>query len=333
MIRLVKILCAAALLWTGYWFAAGWGLRSGIAAWFTAREAQGWQADYAALDAGGFPLRHVTRITAPALADPTTGTAWRANWLQVESPAIWPGSQTLRFAPSPQRLSYFDQTAVIEAQGMAAELQLAPGAALELERLALTAGPWTVRGAGGDMASAQSLELSLVAAEAPAAYRLTARAEGFAPREALRRKLAAAEDLPERFEMLEVAADVAFDTPWDRRALEQRRPQPRHIALKLAEARWGDLRLKAAGALTVDAAGVPEGRVAIKAENWRGLLTMAETAGVLPPQARGGVERVLELLAGFGGNGEDLDATLTFKGGYVSLGPLPLGPAPRLLLR
>ena len=86
----------------------------------------------------------MTRLNNPALADPVNGTAWSADWIEFESPAIWPGRQMLRFADTPQRLSYFDQTATIEADALQAELQLRPGVALVLEKMALTAGPWSV---------------------------------------------------------------------------------------------------------------------------------------------------------------------------------------------
>ena len=331
--RLAKLVIAALLLWSLYWAAAAWGLRTGIAAWFSEQQRQGWQAEYAGLETSGYPATHLTRISRPALADPGTGTAWRADWLELESPAIWPGQLTLRFPASPQRLSYFDRTAVITAQGLQAGLQLAPGAALVLEELALASGPWQIARSGEAVLSGGALDLRMAQSGQPEIYRITATAAELAPRAAWRRLLAASSDLPEAFDALTAEMTVAFDAPWDRTALEQQRPQPRRIDLKLAEARWGDLRLKAAGTLTVDERGQPEGEVALQAENWRGLVLMAERSGALPPSLRGSVERVLGLLAEARGNPRNLDITLGFSGGYVTLGPLPLGRAPRLIIR
>ncbi len=101
----------------------------------------------------------------------------------------------------------------------------------------------------------------------------------------------------------------------------------------LAELEWGALRLFATGTLTVDETGTPEGEIALKAENWRDMLAMAEAAGAVPPGAVEPISRVLGLLAGIGGNETALDATLTFEGGMTRLGPLPVGPAPRIMLR
>jgi len=333
MLRLVKLLSAAALLWSLYWLAAGWGLRQGISNWFAEQQRQGWQAEYSALSGSGFPSRHTTRISHPTLADPGTGTAWRADWLEVDSPAIWPGRQTLRFAPTPQRLSYYDQTTVIEATDMETRLHLAPGLALTLDELVLSSGPWRISDGQSALMSAKSLQLGMRQTDSAERYQLLISVTDFAPGAAVRRVLAASDSLPDSFETLVLDMEVTFDTRWDRTALELRRPQPRHIVLNLADAHWGELQLKATGTLEVDEAGLPTGEIFLKVKNWRQLLVMAEDAGALPARARDGVERVLALFAGLGGNPRDLDTQLNIRDGYVALGPIPLGPAPRLILR
>jgi hypothetical protein len=126
---------------------------------------------------------------------------------------------------------------------------------------------------------------------------------------------------------------VRFDRPWDRTALEESRPQPRHIELSLADVKWGGLRLQAAGAVDVDEAGRADGAVTIKAENWREMLMLARSTGQLPESLANTLESGLGLLAGLGGNRDALDLTLNLAEGYWALGPIPLGPAPRLILR
>lgn len=333
MLRVTKLLLAAALLWSLYWMAAGWGLRNGIGNWFNEQQRQGWQAEYSSLNSSGFPSHHTTRISQPTLADPGTGTAWRADWLEIESPAIWPGRQTLRFAPTPQRLSYFDQTVVIDAQDLQARLHLTPGLALGLEEMALSSDAWRISNDGRTVMQADSLKLGMTQTADTNRYQLLANASGFAPGSELRAMLAATDTLPGSFETLTLDMEVTFDTRWDRSALELRRPQPRRIQLKLADAHWGALRLKATGEVDIDEAGIPTGEIALKIENWRQMLVMAEGAGALPANARDGIERVLGLFAGFGGNPNDLDTKLNFRGGYINLGPIPLGPAPRLIIR
>lgn len=334
MLRLIRIGIVLALLWSGYWFVAGYSLRSGIEEWFDARRTEGWQADYAELSTSGFPARHLTRLDHPALADPATGAAWSADWLSFDSPAVWPGHQTLRVAATPQRFSYFDQTVEVTMQEARADLRLHPGLALEVEQMALTSGPWTVDGPDGPVMQASSLTLSADQdPDEPARYALVAEANDFTPGTGLREKLQRATSLPQEFTAAKIQMAVTFDRPWDRTALEDRRPQPRQIDLALAEMEWGALRLFATGSLTVDERGIPEGEIAVKAENWKDMLAMARAAGAVPEQAVGAIEQVLGLLAGISGNPNALDAELSFRGGMMRLGPLPVGPAPRIVLR
>lgn len=332
MNRLVRVFIVAALAWTGYWFIAGYGLRSAIAGWFDQRQQQGWQAEFSRIGTTGYPMRHVTRLDSPVLADPVNGTAWRADWIHLDSPAVWPGRQTLRFADTPQRLSHFDQTAVLTARDMQAELHLQPGVALVLERMALTSAPWSITQNGDLTAAAQNLNLIMAQAETPETYAILIEAQEFTPGEGLRSLMETESSLPQAFDALELDMTVEFDKPWDRTALEERRPQPVTIDLALAEAQWGALRLFATGELEVDQQGVPTGEIALKAENWQDMVAMANAAGVLPDQAMDPVNRVLNLLAGLGGNPNALDVQLNFRDGFVALGPIPLGPAPRLIL-
>jgi hypothetical protein len=333
MNRLMKIAIVAGLVWSAYWYAAGYGLRRGIAGWFAAQEARGWQADFADLTTSGYPLRHINTLTSPALADPATGAAWQADWLDLENPAIWPGHQTVRFAPTPQRLSYFDQTVEVLAQGMVAEMFLHPGLALEVQRMALTAGEWLISDDTGQVMGGQTLTLAMDQTAEAQTYGFDIRAEGFTPGPGLRRLAQATDTLPTAFETLALAMTVTFDSPWDRRALEQRRPQPVAIDLDLAAVQWGAMRIEAAGKLTVDAQGRPDGAIELRAENWREMFEMARASGNLPPAAVNAAEKALGLLAGLGRNPDALDVQLNLRDGQIALGPFPLGPAPRLILR
>ncbi len=333
MRRLIRVFILVAVAWSGYWFIASYGLRSALTGWFTQQQALGWQADFSAVETAGYPTHHVTRLDNPALADPINGTAWSADWIEFESPAIWPGRQVLRFADTPQRLSYFDQTATIEASALQAELQLQPGVALVLEKMALTAGPWSITEDADALAAGKTLGLVMEQTATPEAYAITMRADGFAPGDDLRDLMKSAASLPQTFETLELDAVVTFDKPWDRSALEERRPQPVQVGLRLAEIKWGELRLFATGELDVDSQGIPTGEIAMKAENWRDMIAMANAAGALPDQAVDPVTRALNFMASLGGNPNALDLQLNFRDGFVALGPLPLGPAPRLILR
>ena len=106
-----------------------------------------------------------------------------------------------------------------------------------------------------------------------------------------------ADSLPDTFDALEMDMTIRFDRPWDRRALEDRRPQPERMDLRLVEIAWGPLRISATGGFDVDPTGLPEGTIAIRAENWRDMLRMAQTAGALPAAAVQSAENALGFLA------------------------------------
>jgi hypothetical protein len=333
MIRLGKLFAVLLLIWVGYWFLSAYGLRQSVSGWFDAQRTLGWQADFADISTTGFPTHHRTLLSRPALADPATGAAWQADWMSFESPAIWPGHQTVRFADTPQRLSYLDQSIDVAAADLIVDLRLQPGLALQMQSMGLTSGAWQIADAAGALLAGDTLVLSMLQTDRPDTYDLAVAAEGFTPGPRIRELAQISGNLPEGFETLALQMTVRFDRPWDRSALEESRPQPRQIDLALADLKWGALRLQAAGAVTVDAEGLPEGDITVKAENWREMLALARSTGRLPEGIANSIERGLGLLAGLGGNPNALDLKLNLAEGFWALGPIPLGPAPRLILR
>ena len=164
-------------------------------------------------------------------------------------------------------------------------------------------------------------------------YRLGLEASDLRPGTGLRTRLDPSALLPAEVERVHLDVTVTFDAPLDRNAVEQARPQPRRIDIEDLSARWGELELRAAGTLDVGRDGLPVGAVIVKATNWREMVQVSVNAGLVPAALSGTVEKALEVLAGLSGAGDTLDVPLSFKGGRVSIGPVPLGPAPRLILR
>ena len=79
----------------------------------------------------------------------------------------------------------------------------------------------------------------------------------------------------------------------------------------------------------MDAQGIPIGEIAVKAENWRDMIAMANAAGALPDQAVDPVTRALNFMAGLGGNPNALDLQLNFRDGFCRFGAVaPWSRAP-----
>lgn len=332
---LIGLMMVAALAWSGYWFFVSSSLQQGFEDWFDARRAEGWVAEYGALGVQGFPNRIDTVIDDLDIADPDTGLAWRAPRFQINALsyrpnhviAVWPATQRLATP-----LAKFD----IDSADMRASLVLAPDARLQIDRAALTADTLVIRALAGDGQTVmQALRLAAehVPMQNAATYRLGLAADGLAPSLPWRETVDPDGSLPETFDAFRADMTVEFDKPWDRGAIEEARPQPRQITLKLAEARWGRLELQAAGALSVDAAGIPTGEITIKARNWREILQLSVAAGALSPGLAGALTDGLSLLSQLSGNPNTLDIPLGFRGGRVMLGPVPIGPAPVVRLR
>lgn len=330
MLRLVVVFLVGALIWMCWWAFGQSAYQSGLTAWVDDRRNEGWVADYSELATRGFPNRFDTMITDVALADPETGIAWSAPFVQFLSLSYKP-HQVIAVLPDEHRFSTPFQTFDISHDEARASLFLQASTLLGLDRARLvTSGLKAVSSRGDTLA----LEQGRLAAETVEgeenAYRIGAEIEGLFPTEEALSVLDPAGVLPKRVENLRTDAELTFTAPWDRNAIENARPQLTGFVLSDLSARWGDVTFRAAGQVTVDEAGIPDGEITIRAEEWRQILDMAETTGVVPPTLRGTVETALGLLSG----GTDiLDAPLVFSGGRIWLGIIPLGDAPRLVIR
>ena len=327
------VVLAALGLWAGYWAVGAVVLERGLSGWLADRAAEGWVADYADLTVEGFPTRFVTVFRDLDLADPDTGVAWQAPEFRIEAASARPNRITAIWPPEQTVASPFERIAVTAGE-MRAGIGFEAGTALALDtsdvvltdmRLVSTAG-WEAALAGGRLTTARAEGVEN-------GHAVGFEAASVRPADPLRAALDPAGVLPETVETLRIAATLGFDAPWDRFAIERARPQITSVDLSELRATWGRLDLRAAGALTVDGDGVPEGRITVKATNWREMLDIARNGGLLPESLMPTAELALELLAGLSGPPDTLDAPLSFQNGLVTFGPIPLGPAPRLVIR
>jgi hypothetical protein len=333
MRRLLVILAVTAAIFSGIWFAVARGVDGGLRAWFAGRVADGWVAEYATLSTTGFPRRFLTVVTDVTLADPGTGVAWTAPRFAFEAAAFQPNRITARW-PGEQTLASPWERIAVTSETFEASIAFVPGTRLELRALEATLAEVALSSTLGWDTRFETGAASATAIEgAPNAYRIRFEARNLTLPADLRRTLDPARLLPEVVEGMTAAAEVRFDAPWDRFAIEEARPQVTALDLGDLRAQWGGIDLRAAGSVTVGPDGVPDGRITLKITNWRDLLRVARNAGLLPEPLVPTIERAFEILAGLSGPADTLDVPLTFANGIVSFGPLPLGPAPRLVIR
>ena len=333
MRKMVWLLVILVLGWTGYWFVGARGTEAAISAWIAARQGEGWQAEAAAVDTGGFPLRFDTVINAPLFADPVTGVAFAADMLEIDSGAYAPTRLTARLSEQATISTPYQNIAVAH-NGAVAELFVEAGPALTLDHASVTLDQVTL---SSDLGWGVTLDHGGVDSQRhgddPLTHALSLTATGLAPSAGIMAALDPDGLVSDRFETFDAALDVTFEKAWDISALEGPRPQPRHIKIDRIAATWGKLDLRLAGAFDVDARGVAEGKIAIKATNWREMIALAESTGVLTPDLAQLATRVGGMLAGLSGNAETIDAELTLTNGMIVLGFIPLAPAPRFAIR
>jgi hypothetical protein len=331
--RLIVLVATAAVLWSLWWIAAAFSMQAGLQAWLDARRAEGWVAEADRILVTGYPLDFTTTVTGLDLADPGTGLAWSAPefrfvsraWNPVNVAAVWPAAQTVATP---------DERIAVEAEGMEAALVLFPGPALALSSASgglKAASMVSTRGWEASVAEAR-LAVDRLSGEDDR-YDLRAEVARLEPTQPLLDLVDPRGRLPRQIALMSLDATVGFDRPWDRLAIEDRRPQPVSLRLRRLKATWGQLDLEAAGALDIDADGIATGEIQVRAVNWREMLALGVEAGVIPPDLAGTVEGGLSLLAGALGNPDTLELPLSFRGGLLALGPVPLGPAPRFRLR
>jgi len=342
---LVLLLVVFAFGWGLYWFIGAQATERGLAAWFDARRAEGWIATAGSLETNGFPNRFDTTFKAIDLEDPDTGVGWSAPWFQILSLSYRP-TEVIAVWPKEQELRLPRETVGIASHRMIGSLALGTTPALPLHRLVVEGAQAELVSSRGWRAQVEAAQVALRetpletgATEAPVdapveapAYDIAVSLTGFAPESAELARLRELVGLPEVIDTLTTEMTVTFDKGWDITALEDRRPQPRVIELTALSARWGDLALAGTGQVHVDADGIGTGEISLEATNWRDIVALAEASGALPANRAALVRGALETLASLAGDPERLDVPLRFSGGFVLLGPVPLGLAPRFVL-
>ncbi|WP_208352523.1 DUF2125 domain-containing protein [Pseudaestuariivita rosea] len=328
----IRIFIIVAVLYGGYWFVVSTAIEQGANTWLEDRRTEGWVAD-ADVQTTGFPLSFNTMLENIQLADPETGLAWTAPSFQFQAQSYTPSYIDVVFADR-QSLASPYETLDLQSEVMQASVGFQPGPSLTLDLSSVSVRNMQIRSSQGWQSRFAVGDFTTAQAEAvPDAHDIKAELTELVLDRQLKRRLDPAGLLPDDIQMMQVDMTAGFDKPWDRFAVEQARPQPTFFDVELIRANWGDLELRATGRVDIDDQGVPDGRIHIKAENWREILGVAVQAGFVPQDILPTIENALQILAGLSGNPNSLDVPMTFQNGTMFFGPIPLGPAPVIRLR
>ncbi len=313
-------------LYGGYWFAGRYAMETGVAGFLDGLTEDGWQISYSDLSTQGFPSRFDTTITDLSVTHPTNGVTWATPLFQTLALSYRP-TQVIAVWPEQQVITMPGDRLVVTAEGLRASAGVDVGLSLPFDEATVESGPMTVvSDLGWQVALDKLLFAFRDAGPGVADYDLFLNGEKIVPPAEIKALLDPEGTLPAAVDQVWLDAGLTFDQPLDRNM----RGQIRVTAINLRELRlnWGTLAFTAKGQLTVDEVGIPTGEISLSAQNWQQVITLAVSAGVLSPTMAMMVQRGGAMLAG---GSDTLTAPLTFRDGNMTLGPIPLGPAPRLV--
>lgn len=340
---LIWAVVAAALVWSGVWLAGSTVLRRAAGDAAQDLVARGLAERAPDVAVRGYPNRLDLTLSGIALADPASGLRYEAPFLQVFALVYRPW-HVIAALPPEQRLTLPDGTAATLTAGrLRLSVVAEPATALPLDRLVfegeglrlVLAGPEAPAPAAAGTGAATGLALAtlqLATRRDPSRlnwHELDLAAAGLAPDPAFFAALPEGRSLPPEIARLHLRAFAGLSAPLDRFA---GRTMPRLAALDLTEALldWGTLRISAAGSLAPDAQGLAEGRIDIRIDDWPAALDAAVAAGLIRPEIAPTWAEFARRLTEGSDDPMRLDLPLVYARGRASLGPLPLGPAPRL---
>lgn len=281
------------------------------------------QGSAEAVQAMGFPLAVGAQIKGLRLTDPALGALEFAA-VQASAP-LWSPLDWRAVPDLPAQVTLAGQSFTLEADAAEGGLRLGLGADLPLANaaLSLTAAALTAKGATAPVLAVQSL--SLAASGAGARYAVEAGAQALT----LPPQVSTALALPNTVETFTASGTLSFAAPVA--LVTAALPQLTEIDLTQAHLLWGGHGVSASGKLTISAQGGPEGTILLATKDWSAWLEVAQAAGLIERERMPMLMSLGAYMAGQSGTGE-VQLPLTFAKGMMSLGPLPLGPAPRFAL-
>ena len=329
MRALIVLVIALGTLWCGYWVVGSMALQKSADQWFDSQAAQSGEASRQDITVQGFPNRFDVIVDKPHLRDPTTGFGWDAEFAQVFS-MTWKPWHLIFALSNDQQFTTPDEVLTVASKSMDGSLVFVPGTKLQVNRVVVEAADIAVTSSLGWAVKADRSQLAVRPFGADGqGYEVNLSGADLMPDTGLMTALQGKSDLPATVAEVSLDATISFDNPL---YLNGGTRPPQIVAVTLAQGliRWGDLVLTTRGDVMSGADGFAEGRIDIHIENWRKMLPVAVAMGLIKPEVAPTAENMMALLAQQNGDGTAIDLPLILTAGRMSLGPIPLGAAPRL---
>lgn len=337
MRRFISLFFGALLLvaigWSLWWYLAAEAERRGVETWLAKQRERGWQAEAQAIEVTGFPMELRLAIDRLMLTDPRNGWSWQAPSLLIES-RPWEPTRADIVWPARHSLATPREQLAIATDSMTSLLDLRPGTALELRQAATELVGLALESSAGWTASAKSAEVRIAersAERAPAnSYDLRLTADEVNLPEALVARLDPTGWLESRVDRVTVIGHAALAEPIGLATIETGRIALRAATLREVGFEWGGMELVASGSFTVDEEGYPDGQIRVEAREWRRMVRLAVTSGLIGEDTANAVTKGIEILTMLTGGGDSLSAPFNLSGGKLRIGPVAVADLPRL---
>ncbi|MFO1143125.1 MAG: DUF2125 domain-containing protein [Amaricoccus sp.] len=281
---LLAIVILAALGWSGFWWVNASFRERALNAWLAERRAAGWVAEAKDISVAGFPNRVDTTVTGLRLSDPDAGWSWDADKFEILSLSYQP-HHVIAVLPGEQVFATPLDTFRLTSDKLDGSVIFRPTPRLELDRMTFEAGNLKLASDAGWTAGIGDALIATRQAAAPDAppfsHDLAINLDRLALPADVVAALGADSVLPAAIDKISVDATLAFDRAWDRPALESGNPELERVDIRDITMTWGKLDLRGKGELAVDARGFADSRLDLKARNWRSMVDMAESSGLL----------------------------------------------------
>ena len=327
------LIAVAIAIWAGWWFIGAEGQRSALEMWLEKQRQRGWQAEASSIEMTGFPGAFQMQATEIQLADPRNGWSWHAPSLLAESSAAAPTRIEVTW-PDTQTLGLLDDRLTILAKPLTTLLDLRPGHSMALREAKTGSANLVVKARSGWTGAAKAIDLNI--AERPDgtgpdnSYDLRGNASGVKLPKELLDDIDPTGLLKPSIDQVTLVGHAAFDQPLDRLTIEEGQLAMRAATIREAGFAWGDMTLLINGSFKVDNRGYPVGKINVEAKEWRRIVELAISSGVIDETTGEAIEGAVKLVTAFSGGGEDLSIPLALKGGEVRIGPFAIAKAPRL---
>ncbi len=330
MRKFLIVLTVGALIWCGWWILGAFAIDRVLAQWRAARIAEGWAVSFEEPQVSGFPGAWDSQIASVSLVDPLQLTQLSFDLADVRLPTYWPFSAEIKLPDTPINLQTPFETYIGRSKDGLVQVALRPSLSPTLRSFAATSGQWQVNVPQGNLASAAALDLRLVQNEQNhSAYAISFNIDKAIPGDVFRKLISLPDDWPREMEVAVLSGGLVLAPNAD--SLDRPAALIRGIDQLNLHLAWGSFAIKSSGTVKIDPAGTPDGTVRVELLNWRAFYDVLKDSGAIRTEDQFAADIMLNSLSNIGGNPETLDLTITFSNGMMSVGPITLGPAPKIL--